>query len=106
MSDPGPIRVMLVDDHAVVRSGLAAFLLVHDDLELVAEAADGEAAVRLCERWRPDVVLMDLMMPRMNGAAATHAIRVHYPQIQVLVLTSFIEDTLVQEALKAGAIGY
>jgi len=106
MSNSGTIRVMLVDDHAVVRSGLGAFLLAYADLELVAEAADGEAAVRLCERWRPDVILMDMMMPRMDGAAATRLIRTRYPHIQVLVLTSFKEDNLVQDALKAGAIGY
>ena len=106
MSDLSVIRVMLVDDHAVVRSGLGAFLLAYDDLELVAEAADGEAAVRLCERWQPDVVLMDMMMPRMNGVDATRAIRAHYPHIQVLILTSFKEDNLVQDALRAGAIGY
>ena len=100
------IRVMLVDDHAVVRSGLAAFLLAFDDLELVAEASDGAEAVRLCERMRPDVILMDLLMPRMDGATATRVIREHYPQIQVLILTSFNENNLVQEALKAGAIGY
>jgi NarL family two-component system response regulator LiaR len=106
MSDASIIRVMLVDDHAVVRSGLAAFLLAYDDLELVAEASDGAEAVRLCERFHPDVILMDMMMPRMDGAAATRAIRAHYPHIQVLVLTSFKEDNLVQDALKAGAIGY
>jgi NarL family two-component system response regulator LiaR len=80
--------------------------LVYDDLELVAQAADGAEALRLCERFQPDVILMDMMMPRMDGAATTHAIRERYPQIQVLILTSFKEDHLVQEALKAGAIGY
>ncbi|MCX6047775.1 MAG: response regulator transcription factor [Chloroflexi bacterium] len=100
------IRVMLVDDHAVVRSGLSAFLLVYDDLELVAQAADGAEALRLCERFQPDVILMDMMMPRMDGAATTHVIRERYPHIQVLILTSFKEEHLVQEALKAGAIGY
>jgi two-component system, NarL family, response regulator LiaR len=106
MSELPPIRVMLVDDHAVVRSGLSAFLLASDDLELVAEAADGAEAVRLCERTQPDVILMDLIMPRMDGATATRAIRERHPQIQVLILTSFKEDNLVQDALKAGAIGY
>jgi NarL family two-component system response regulator LiaR len=106
MEQSSPIRVMLVDDHAVVRSGLAAFLFAYDDLELVAEAADGAEAVRLCERMRPDVILMDLLMPRMDGASATRAIREHYPHIQVLILTSFNENNLVQDALKAGAIGY
>lgn len=106
MSEQTPIRVMLVDDHAVVRSGLAAFLLAYEDLELVAEASDGAEAVRLCERSRPDVILMDLIMPRMDGATATRTIRERYPEVQVLILTSFKEDNLVQDALKAGAIGY
>jgi NarL family two-component system response regulator LiaR len=101
-----PIRVMLVDDHAVVRSGLAAFVLAYDDLELVAEAADGAEAVRLCDHLPPDVILMDLLMPRMDGAAATRAIRTHHPHVQVLILTSFSEDRLIQDALNAGAIGY
>jgi NarL family two-component system response regulator LiaR len=97
---------MLVDDHAVVRSGLGAFLLAFDDLELVAAAGSGEEAVLLCERARPDVVLMDLVMPGMDGATATQAIRDRFPQIQVIALTSFKEEDLVQGALKAGAIGY
>jgi NarL family two-component system response regulator LiaR len=106
MSDEEPIRVMLVDDHAVVRSGLGAFLLAFDDLELVAEAGSGEEAVRLCEQVRPDVVLMDLVMPGMDGAAATRAIREQCPDIQVIALTSFKEKDLVEGALQAGAIGY
>jgi len=106
MSNPDPIRVLLVDDHAVVRSGLSAFLLAFDDLELAGEASSGEEAVRLCKQARPDVVLMDLVMPGMDGAAATHAIRQEAPQIQVIALTSFKEGELVQGALEAGAIGY
>jgi len=106
MSNPDPIRVLLVDDHAVVRSGLSAFLLAFDDLELAGEASSGEEAVRLCKQARPDVVLMDLVMPGMDGAAATHAIRQEAPQIQVIALTSFKEEELVQGALEAGAIGY
>ena len=106
MSQSNPIRVMLVDDHAVVRSGLGAFLLAFDDLELVGEASGGEEAVRLCEQVQPDVVLMDLVMPGMDGAAATRAIRERCPQIQVIALTSFKEKELVQGALEAGAIGY
>jgi NarL family two-component system response regulator LiaR len=97
---------LLVDDHAVVRSGLSAFLLVHDDLELVGEAAGGEDAVRLCQRVRPDVVLMDLVMPGMDGAEATRAIRERCPETQIIALTSFREEELVQGALQAGAIGY
>ena len=101
-----PIRVMLVDDHAVVRSGLAAFLLAFDDLELVGEADSGEKALLLCEHVRPDVVLMDLVMPGMDGVAATRAIRERYPDVQVIALTSFREEEVVQGALQAGAIGY
>jgi NarL family two-component system response regulator LiaR len=106
MNDEKPIRVMLVDDHAVVRSGLGAFLMAFDDLELVAEASSGEQAVSLCVQARPDVVLMDLVMPGMDGAAATRAIREKCPDIQVIALTSFKEQELVQGALQAGAIGY
>ncbi len=106
MTNERPIRVMLVDDHAVVRSGLGAFLYVFDDLELVAEAKDGKEALALCETVQPDVVLMDLIMPVMDGAAATKAIRSRWPDVQVVALTSFKEDELVQGALQAGAIGY
>ncbi len=104
--DRSPIRVMLVDDHAVVRSGLSAFLMAFDDLELVAEAGSGMEAVRLCSQTQPDVILMDLVMPGMDGAATTKAIRDRYPQVQVIALTSFKEEELVQAALQAGAIGY
>jgi NarL family two-component system response regulator LiaR len=100
------IRVMIVDDHAVVRSGLGAFLLAFDDLELVGEAANGKEAVRRCVELQPDVVLMDMLMPEMDGATATAAIRERCPGAQVLALTSFPEDDLVQRALQAGAMGY
>jgi NarL family two-component system response regulator LiaR len=104
---PGsPIRVLLVDDHAVVRSGLMAFLLAYEDLNLVGEASDGEEAVAACARIQPDVVLMDLQMPRMDGATATRLIRAANPAVQVIALTSFKEEELVQAALRAGAIGY
>jgi len=106
MKESNPIRVLLVDDHAVVRSGLGAFLLAFDDLELVGEAGGGEEAVRLCEQLQPDVVLMDLVMPGMDGAAATRIIRGRWPHIQVVALTSFKEKDLVQGVLEAGAIGY
>ncbi len=106
MSETSPIRVMLVDDHDMVRKGLAAFLKVKRDLELVGEAGDGEEAVRVCEQVQPDVVLMDLKMPRMDGAAATQVIKERWPQVQVIALTSFQENDLVQEVLKAGAISY
>jgi NarL family two-component system response regulator LiaR len=97
---------MLVDDHTVVRSGLSAFLLAYEDLELVGEASGGEEAVQLCDKLNPDVILMDLVMPGMDGAAATRAIRKKCPNIQVIALTSFKEQELVQGALQAGAIGY
>ena len=106
MSDEKRIRVMLVDDHAVVRSGLAKFLLVYKDLELVAEAEDGAEALQLCGLHQPDVVLMDLMMPNVDGVVATRQIRQRYPHVQVIALTSFREENLVQGALQAGAIGY
>jgi NarL family two-component system response regulator LiaR len=106
MNENEPIRIMIVDDHAVVRSGLAAFLLAFDDLELVAEAGSGQEAVKQCRQQAIDVVLMDLVMPEMDGAAATRAIREQCPQTQVIALTSFREEDLVQNALKAGAISY
>ncbi len=106
MPEQMPIKVMLVDDHAVVRSGLGAFLLAYDDLELVGEVGSGEEAVRRCAELEPDVVLMDLVMPGMDGARATKAIREKCPEIQVIALTSFKEEELVQGALQAGAIGY
>ena len=106
MNDQKPIRVIIVDDHAVVRSGLSAFLLVYDDLDFVGEAASGEEAIRTCKNLHPDVVLMDLVMPGMDGATATQAIRENCPDIQVIALTSFKEDDLVQRTLRAGAIGY
>ncbi|MBC7334650.1 MAG: response regulator transcription factor [Clostridia bacterium] len=92
---------MLVDDHAVVRSGLSAFLMAFDDLELIGEARDGEEAVRFCERHRPDVVLMDLVMPGMDGVAATRAIRERCPEVQVIALTSFREEELAEAIRKA-----
>ncbi len=100
------IRVMIVDDHAMVRSGLSAFLLAFDDLEFAGEASGGEEAVRLCGDGKADVVLMDLVMPRMDGATATKAIRDACPHVQVIALTSFPEEDLVTSAIEAGAIGY
>ncbi len=106
MAEADKIRVMVVDDHAVVRSGLADFLLAYDDLELVGEAANAKQALTLCGQSQPDVVLMDLVMEGMDGAEATKAIRQEFPQIQVIALTSFREEALVQKAIQAGAIGY
>ena len=105
-SPPQPIRVMLVDDHTMVRRGLATFLLVFDDFKLVGEAESGEAAIQLCAKVLPDVVLMDMVMPGMGGEAATRAIRQKYPQVQVIALTSFKEGAMIKNVLEAGAIGY
>lgn len=100
------IRVLVVDDHAVVRGGLRLFMLAFPDLELVGEASNGEEAVCLCKDVHPDVVLMDLMMPVMNGVEAIRSIRRLSPETQIIALTSFPDEQLVQDALKAGAIGY
>jgi NarL family two-component system response regulator LiaR len=106
MTPPERIRVLIVDDHAVVRSGLATFLQAFEDFELVGEAGDGSEAVRLCAQISPDVVLMDLLMPEMDGIAATRAIREYHPEVRVIALTSFQDQDRVQAALDAGALGY
>jgi NarL family two-component system response regulator LiaR len=106
MNTSQTIRVMLVDDHNVVRSGLATFLRAYDDLELVGEAKNGLEAVNLCHKHKPDIILMDLMMPEMNGIAATRAILADYPDIKIIAMTSFEDEELVHGVLAAGAISY
>ncbi|NTU84267.1 MAG: response regulator transcription factor [Chloroflexales bacterium] len=106
MTDERPIRVVLVDDHEMVRQGLATFLAVYDDLALVGEACSGAEALAICAAAQPDVVLMDLMMPDMDGPAATRALKAQQPCVQVIALTSFPEPGLLQRALQAGAISY
>jgi NarL family two-component system response regulator LiaR len=106
MGEEGNIRIMLVDDHALVRSGLSAFLQVHSDLDLVGEAGSGAEAVSLCEQLQPDVILMDLVLPEMDGAAATRAIRSRWPKTQVIALTSYKDREWVRKAMQAGAVGY
>jgi len=106
MNETALIRVMIVDDHGMVRRGLAAYLKNEDDLELVGEARDGQEALKVCEKVRPDVVLMDLIMPELGGVAATHLIRKRWPDVQVIALTSFKDKDLVRNALEAGAISY
>ena len=106
MMQLNPIKVMLVDDHMVVRSGLSTVLSVYDDLRLIGEAGDGEEAIRLCERLQPDVILMDLLMPKMDGVTTIKTIKTRWPQIQIIALTSFKEKEYVEGALKAGANGY
>lgn len=100
------IKILLVDDHAVVRSGLSKFLLVNKDMKLVGEASDGAEAVQKTSLYGPDVVLMDLMMPGMDGITATREIHQKYPNVKIIALTSFAEQNIVQGALQAGAIGY
>jgi NarL family two-component system response regulator LiaR len=97
---------MIVDDHTMVRRGLGTILKVFDDLQLVGEAENGEAAIKLAAEVLPDVILMDMSLPGMDGAKATRAIRKEYQQIQVIVLTSFKDGNLIKQALEAGAIGY
>ncbi len=106
MNRPPTIQVMLVDDHNVVRSGLATFLRAYEDLELVGEAKNGLEAVQLCRQTRPDVILMDLLMPEMDGIAATRAILADSPEMKIIAMTSFEQEDLVQGVLAAGAISY
>lgn len=106
MSAENLIRVLIVDDHAMVRTGLTTFLEVSEGLELIGEAGNGAEAIRLCEQAEPDVILMDLVMPGMDGVTAIGAIKERWPGIQIIALTSFQEGEMVQEALKAGAISY
>ncbi len=101
-----PIKVMLVDDHTVVRSGLSAVLACDDNMTMVGEASNGQEAVQKCGDLHPDVILMDIMMPVMDGIAATKIIHEKYPETKIIVLTSFKEKDLVEGALKAGAISY
>ena len=100
------IGVLIVDDHEIVRKGLATFLEVSDDIELVGQAASGDEALRLCAQHKPDVVLLDMVMPGMDGPTTAKAIREAHPEIRVLALTSFPEEDLIQRALEAGVLGY
>jgi DNA-binding NarL/FixJ family response regulator len=107
MSPPGaPVRVLLVDDQALFREALATLLGVRPEVEVVGEAGDGDAALQLAAQLRPDVVLMDLHMPVLDGVAATRRLRVEQPQVRVLALTTFDDDEDVFAALRAGAVGY
>ena len=100
------IRVLVVDDHAVVREGLRTFLSLQDGIEVVGEAGDGREAVAVAERERPDVVLMDLVMPRLDGVQAMRELRARVPRTRVIVLTSFLDDDRLLPAIRAGAAGY
>jgi DNA-binding NarL/FixJ family response regulator len=100
------IRIVLVDDHEIVREGLRTLLSEEADLQVVGEAENGAQAIRVCEKLQPDVVLMDLSMPEMNGIAAIQPVKQAAPECQILVVTSFIDDERVRSAIQAGAIGY
>ncbi|HEU5329774.1 MAG TPA: response regulator transcription factor, partial [Thermomicrobiales bacterium] len=102
----GPIRVMIVDDHAVVRQGLKTFLDLQDDILVAGEASDGADAVQRVDELAPDVILMDLIMPRLDGIEAVRRIKRARPKTQILVLTSFGDDQKVFAAIRAGAIGF
>ena len=104
--EDGPIRVILVDDHEVVRRGLRGFLELQDDIDVVGEASDGAIAVELAAREHPDVILMDLLMPNMDGLTAIGRIKQDQPEIEIVAVTSFIEEEKVTSALEAGASGY
>ena len=106
VEEPTRIRVLLVDDHAVVRMGLRAFFDQLDDIEVVGEASDGSEGVALARRHRPDVVLMDLLMPNMDGVTAIGRIKAELPETEIVTMTSFIEEDKVTAALEAGASGY
>ena len=105
-SGPPTIRLLIADDHAVVRQGLRMLLDLDDDIEVVAEAADGKEAVTQARRHHPDVLLMDMLMPGMNGITATEIIRTELPDVEVVALTSVLEDSSVVGAVRAGAVGY
>ena len=100
------IRILLADDHEMVRIGVSAYLQAQPDMEVVAEAANGQEAVDLALKYRPDIILMDMVMPIMNGAEATREIIKKWPDAKVMVVTSFIDDDKVYPALEAGAISY
>ncbi len=106
MSESKPIKVMIVDDHPIVRDGLKAALLAHDDLDLAGEAGSGRAAIDRCQESTPDVILMDMAMPGMDGLETTRTVLDQYPQVKVIILTNFPDEDLVQSALEAGATGY
>jgi NarL family two-component system response regulator LiaR len=100
------VRLLIVDDHKVVRNGLRVFISLYDEIEVVGEAKDGQQALEQCAALQPDVVLMDMVMPIMDGPSATRLIRQQFPRVQVLALTSFDEEEIVHRAIEAGAVGY
>ena len=106
MNKGKPINVLVADDHLVIRSGIKAVLMVYNDINLVGEASNGQEAIDMCEKLKPDVVLMDLMMPDVDGTEATASITQNWPNIKVIILSSFKDSNLIESSLKAGAISY
>ena len=106
MTEAKPIKVMIVDDHPIVRDGLKSVLLAADDMVLAGEAGSGRETLARCRESVPDVILMDVVMPGMDGLETTRAVLSQYPAVKIVVLTTFPEEDLVQKALAAGAIGY
>ncbi|MBL8154537.1 MAG: response regulator transcription factor [Anaerolineae bacterium] len=106
MNGKAPIRVLVVDDHEVVRRGLSFALAAHEDLLLAGEAADGQEALEACAAAQPDVILMDIQMPRMNGIEAARLIRQQHPQVRIIALTTFSDEETVRDMLQAGCSGY
>jgi len=106
LATSNPIRVLLADDQEMVRHSLATFLELYDDLQLIGEASDGAEAVRLCAEQHPNILLIDLVMPNMDGITATRMIHQENPDIQIIALTSFQDEEKIQAILEAGAIGY
>jgi len=100
------IKVLIVDDHPLVRQGINALLGIYDDMEVIGEAENGREALEMCEKYKPDIVLMDLIMPEVNGIEATREILKKWSSIKIITLTSFIDKKLIEDSLKAGAIGY
>jgi len=106
MTKSDQIRILIADDHQLVRDGLKLLISTFDEFEIVSMADDGEQAIKAFERWRPDVVLMDLVMPNIDGPEATRQILKEDPSAKVIILISFVDDEKVQSAMAAGAIGY
>lgn len=106
MTESKTIKVMIVDDHPIVRDGLKNVIFVADDMEMAGEAGSGREALAKCRESQPDVILMDVVMPGLDGIETTHKILSHYPEVQVVVLTTFPDEQLIQRALQAGALGY
>jgi NarL family two-component system response regulator LiaR len=106
MNEPERVRVLVADDHPLAHMGMRHFVQAYPELELVGEASNGDDAVELCARTSPDIVLMDLMMPGINGVAATRMIKERFPTVRVIVLTSYHDGAMVEQAMRAGASGY